>query len=170
MTYLPLTCAYSNLLSSSTMDGLFRPFPYLSKFKCLTSRCIHIDLLPSLDTDSFLMSFCRFVAQCETPFEIICDHDTYFIGRDRELQEAFDQLGPALQEQLARYRVRFVRIPPHAPHFGETWWKGGDNNQVYNMSNLGQSNWHWEGFENCVNWDGRNPKLKTPWIPIIWNS
>ncbi|KAE8278169.1 hypothetical protein D5F01_LYC23757 [Larimichthys crocea] len=61
-------------------------------FKCLTTRCIHIDLLSGLDTDSFLMSFRRFVARRGTPFEVHSDHGTNFVGGERELQRAFDQL------------------------------------------------------------------------------
>lgn len=90
-------------------------------FKCLTTRCIHIDLLSGLDTDSFLMSFRRFVARRGTPFEVHSDHGTNFVGGERELQQAFNNLSPALQDQLAKYKVRFLRNPPYAPHFGGTW-------------------------------------------------
>ncbi|KAK7930869.1 hypothetical protein WMY93_007264 [Mugilogobius chulae] len=90
-------------------------------FKCLTTRCIHIDLLTSLDTDSFLMSFRRFVARRGTPSEVISDQGTNFVRGEREIQRAFDEMSSSLQEQLARHKIRFLKNPPHAPHFGGVW-------------------------------------------------
>lgn len=52
-------------------------------FKCLTTRCVHLDLLYSMDSDSFLMALRRFVARRGTPFEILSDQGTNFRGGDR---------------------------------------------------------------------------------------
>lgn len=90
-------------------------------FKCLTTRCIHIDLLSSLDTDSFLMSFRRFIARRGTPFEVVSDQGTNFVGGEREIQAAFEEISPSIQEQLTHYKVRFLKNPPYAPHFGGAW-------------------------------------------------
>lgn len=68
----------------------------------------------------FLMLFCCFVAQQGTFFKVISDHGTHFIRGERELQEVFDQLSSALQEQLTTCKAHPLRNPPHAPHFGGT--------------------------------------------------
>lgn len=71
-------------------------------FKCLTTCAIHIDLLHSLDTDSFLMALRRFISRRGKPSELLSDQGTNFKGGDRELQEAFKALNPLLQAQLAK--------------------------------------------------------------------
>ncbi|KAK7944426.1 hypothetical protein WMY93_000154 [Mugilogobius chulae] len=88
-------------------------------FKCLTTRCVHLDLLCSMDTDSFLLALRRFVARRGKPYEILCDRATNFRGGDRELQRAFAELEPTLKEQLAEQSISFKYNPPYAPHFGE---------------------------------------------------
>ena len=39
-------------------------------FKCLTTCCIHLELLDSMDTDTFLMAFRRFVSRRGKPHEL----------------------------------------------------------------------------------------------------
>lgn len=90
-------------------------------FKCLTTRAVHLDLLSSIDTDSFLMALRRFVARRGKPFELLSDQGTNFRGGERELKEAFASLQPELQTQLAPQQIRFCFNPPNAPHFGGCW-------------------------------------------------
>ncbi|KAL0156947.1 hypothetical protein M9458_048193, partial [Cirrhinus mrigala] len=90
-------------------------------FKCLTTRCIHLDLLHSIDSDSFLMALRRFVARRGKPFELISDQGTNFRGGNRELQETFSALEPAIKEKLSEQSISFQFNPPHAPHFGGAW-------------------------------------------------
>lgn len=90
-------------------------------FKCLTTRAVHIEVLTSISTDSFLMALKRFISRRGKPAEILCDQGTNFHGGDRELQEAFIALHPSLQDQLAEYQLKFRFNPPSAPHFGGSW-------------------------------------------------
>ncbi|CAI5683933.1 unnamed protein product [Oreochromis niloticus] len=90
-------------------------------FKCMTTRCVHLDLLESLDTDSFLMSLRRFIARRGKPFELLCDNGTNFVGGARELHEAFETMAPQLKERLAEQQIAFRFNPPSAPHFGGAW-------------------------------------------------
>ncbi len=69
-------------------------------FKCLTTRAVHIDILHSLETDSFLMALRRFMARQGKPHELLSDQGTNFRGGERELREAFTALTPDLQRQL----------------------------------------------------------------------
>ncbi|XP_034536205.1 uncharacterized protein LOC117810467 [Notolabrus celidotus] len=90
-------------------------------FKCLTTRCVHLDLLASLDADSFLLALRRFIARRGTPSEILSDQGTNFRGAERELSEAFSAMEPQLQDRLAQKRIKFKLNPPAAPHFGGVW-------------------------------------------------
>lgn len=49
-------------------------------FKCMTTRCVHLDLLESLDADAFLTSLQRFIARRCKPFELLSDHGTNFVS------------------------------------------------------------------------------------------
>ena len=90
-------------------------------FKCLTTRCVHLDLLPSMDTDSFLLALRRFIARRGKPYEILSDRGTNFREGEKELQEAFEALELSLKTQLAKQCFTFKFNPPLAPHFGGVW-------------------------------------------------
>ncbi|XP_036003146.1 uncharacterized protein LOC118566137 [Fundulus heteroclitus] len=90
-------------------------------YKCLTTRAVHLDLLPNMDTDSFLMSLRRFISRRGKPHEILSDQGTNFKGGDKELKEAFSALEQAVKDQLAAQQIHFRFNPPNAPHFGGSW-------------------------------------------------
>lgn len=90
-------------------------------YKCMTTRCIHLDLLASLDSDAFLMSLHQFISRRGKPYELLCDNGTNFVGGAREIWEAFTSIARHLQAQLAEQQIQFQFNPPSAPHFGGTW-------------------------------------------------
>lgn len=90
-------------------------------FKCLTTRAVHIDVLTSLDQDSFLMALRRFISRRGKPAELLSDQGTNFRGGEREIHESFKALHPTLQAELAKHQIQFRFNPPSAPHFGGAW-------------------------------------------------
>ncbi len=90
-------------------------------YKCLTTRAVHLDLLHSMDSDSFLMSLRRFTARRGTPAELYSDQGTNFKAGEKELRETFDGLSSELQQLLAKQKIAFHFNPPAAPHFGGAW-------------------------------------------------
>lgn len=58
-------------------------------FKFHSTRCVHLDLLPNMNTDSFLLALHCIVKRSEKPYKLLCDRGTNFCGGGRELQEAF---------------------------------------------------------------------------------
>ena len=54
-------------------------------FTCLTTRAVHIELVPSLDTSSCVMGVERFIARRGTPKTILSDNGTNFVGAQKEL-------------------------------------------------------------------------------------
>ena len=54
-------------------------------FTCLTTRAIHIELLPSMDTSSCVMAIERFISRRGTPSIIWSDNGTNFVGAEKEL-------------------------------------------------------------------------------------
>lgn len=90
-------------------------------FKCLTIRAVHLDVLTSIDTDSFLMALRRFIARRGTPAELYSDQGTNFRGGESELRTAFTSMTSDLQRLLAPQKIAFRFNPPAAPHFGGVW-------------------------------------------------
>lgn len=90
-------------------------------FKCMTTRAVHLDLLTSIDFDSFLMALRRFIARRGKPYELLSDQGTNFKGGERELNDSFATLQDELQSHLASQQIKFVFNPPGAPHFGGCW-------------------------------------------------
>lgn len=90
-------------------------------FKCLKTRAVHIDLLCSLDSETFFMALRHFISHRGKPSELLSDQGTNFKGGERELQESFKSLCPTLQTELAKQQIQFRFNPPSSPHFGTVW-------------------------------------------------
>ena len=91
-------------------------------FTCLATRAVHIEVANSLDADSFLMAFARFVDRRGAPSIVYSDNGTNLRAGERELKEAVVRLNEnRVPDQLARKEIRWVFSPPAAPHFGGVW-------------------------------------------------
>lgn len=86
----------------------------------MTTRCLHLDLLESLDSDAFLLSMRLLVARWGKRFELLCDNGTNFTGGCHELKEATSVMPPQLQKQLEDQKTNFRFNWPAVPHFGRT--------------------------------------------------
>ena len=62
------------------------------EFTCLTSRAVHIELLESMDTSSFICALRRFFALRGPPSLLRCDWGTNFIGGKSELEDALKEM------------------------------------------------------------------------------
>ena len=58
---------------------------------CLTVRAIHIEVLHSMDTHSFINSFRRFAARHDLLELVRSDNGTNFVVGNRELHEAIEE-------------------------------------------------------------------------------
>ena len=89
------------------------------------SRAIHLEVTPSLDTDSFINTLRRFIAVRGPVRQIRCDLGTNFVGADNELYHDFnkmdqDQIKKHLLEKNCDY-IKFKFNVPHASHMGGAW-------------------------------------------------
>lgn len=78
-------------------------------FKHLMTRAVHLDLLRSMDADTYLIALRRFIARRGTPAELWSDQGTDFKGGEWELQEAFANMALALQQQLVNQLAKELR-------------------------------------------------------------
>ena len=72
-------------------------------FTCMTTRAVHIEIVPKMDTSSCVMGIERFAARRGHPHTIWSDNGTNFVGADEELALCFANLDP---DKVAQTSVR----------------------------------------------------------------
>ena len=98
---------------------------YGALFTCFSLRAVHIELLASLETDSFIQALRRFIARRGIVREIRSDNGANFVGAESELRKAMEEMdhtkiGNFLTEQGCDY-ILWERNTPSASHMGGVW-------------------------------------------------
>ena len=75
-------------------------------FVCFNTRAVHLEVLDTLETDSFINAFRRFASRRGIPREVWSDNGTNFVGAQRE---------------MVKMSVKWNFNPPHASHMGGVW-------------------------------------------------
>ena len=88
---------------------------------CLTTRAVYLDVAHTLNAQSFLMTFRRFLALYPTVQEMLSDNGSNFHSADKQLQSDFkkidlDRVAKGLKPEGVDFRWRFN--PPAASHQG----------------------------------------------------
>lgn len=92
---------------------------YLLIFTCLSIRAVHIELLPDMQTSSFLAAFTRFVNRYNLPKQIYSDNAPSFSQGARLLNDAFSD--DHVSRYLSRNNIRHIKIPLYSAWFGSAW-------------------------------------------------
>ena len=91
-------------------------------FTCLTIRAIHLEIVHSMDTDSFINALRRFISRRGNPEEIRCDNGSNFRGGEKELRLAIQQWNQDQVHQFLLQRdIKWIFNPPTASHMGGAW-------------------------------------------------
>ena len=91
-------------------------------FTCLTIRAIHIEVVHSLDTDSFVNCMRRFIARRGQPEQIRSDNGGNFVRGEKELRNAIDGWNQeVIAEFLLQRSVQWIFNPPAGSHHGGVW-------------------------------------------------
>ena len=90
-------------------------------FTCLNTRGIHIEKLNTMETDSFINAFRRFMSRRGTPRKVYSDNGTNFVGGCDELLKCMKIDEKKLEEYCSRKEVEWYFQPPHASHMGGIW-------------------------------------------------
>ncbi|XP_065724446.1 uncharacterized protein [Drosophila suzukii] len=98
---------------------------YIAVFVCFVIKVIHIELVSSLSTDSFLSALKRFIARRGRPSDVFFDNATYFTGAKNKLEALKEFLFKKETIEKTNHNnnefINFHFIPPRAPHFGGIW-------------------------------------------------
>ena len=97
-------------------EGKSKTKRWLLIFRCAMYGAVHLEMLWSLDTGSFLMALSRFVGYTSKPKRIICDRGTNFIRGNKEIDLAWEKI---CTKEVANneFNIEFVFSPAESPHF-----------------------------------------------------
>ena len=91
-------------------------------YTCLVVRAVHLEVLNSLDTDSFLNGFLRFTARRGFPYKVFSDQGTNLVGARKELLLHVKRLDKdRIASEVAKKGVNWSFNPPGASHRGGLW-------------------------------------------------
>ena len=91
-------------------------------FTCLAIRAVHIEIVHSLDTQSFNNALRRFIARRGYPEEIRSDNGRNFVSANKELKDAIREWNQIhVQQYLTQNSVKWVLNPPAGSHHGGVW-------------------------------------------------
>lgn len=116
---------------TNTGTDIFGPF-YVSRgrgkcqekrygiiFTCLTTRASHLEIAPSLETDSFINSFRRFICRRGKPRLMRSDNGTNLTSADKELKSAIALWNEnKINQYCLQNQIEWKFQPPYASHFG----------------------------------------------------
>ena len=86
-------------------------------YTCCSSRAVHLEVVPGLDTEAFLRCFRRFCGRRGVPERIVSDNAKTFLAADRELKALME--APELQDHFQKLSITWKYITEKAP------WQGG---------------------------------------------
>ena len=91
-------------------------------FACMVTRAIHLELVESLDSDSFINTLLKFINRRGSPNTNVSDCGSNFKGAAQELKLEFSGLK---QEKIAIFKlkqnIKWRFTPRSAPHMGCSW-------------------------------------------------
>ena len=91
-------------------------------FTCLTTRAVHFEVVPSMDTSSCVMGIERFVSRRGIPAVIWSDNGTNFVATEKELlHNVLNWNQQAITESMVKKGINWKFNPPSAPHHGGVW-------------------------------------------------
>ena len=91
-------------------------------FVCMVTTAIHIELVESKDTDSFINALQRFISRRGKPNTIVSEFGSNFRGAVKEMKlehSSFNQM--KIAESTERYHIVWKFNPPSSPHMGGSW-------------------------------------------------
>ena len=92
---------------------------YLLIFTCLSIRAIHIELVPDMTANQFVLALVRFVNLYGIPTHIYSDNDRSIIAGVNLVSQVF--ASSEFKEKFDKFNIKHIRIPLYSPWVGATW-------------------------------------------------
>ena len=111
-----------DIVTSRTRGGQANSKRWALMFTCLTTRAVHIELIESLSSSSFINAFRRFTAIRGEVKVIRSDQGTNFVGATDDLGiKAVKVQNEPPSTYLHSKGVTWIFNPPHSSHMGGVW-------------------------------------------------
>ncbi len=108
-----------SITSRRTRGGSADSKRWVVIFSCLSTRAVHLEVIESMSTSSFINALRRFLAVCGPVKHFRSDRGTNFIGACRELNINTDD--PELKGYLQEQGCTWSFNAPHSSHMGGAW-------------------------------------------------
>ena len=92
---------------------------YMLIFTCLNVRHCHIELIPEMSTDQFVLALVRFCNEYGIPTHIYSDNAKSFIAGVHIMETVFSS--DEFKERFGVFNIKHLRIPLYSPWVGSTW-------------------------------------------------
>ena len=92
---------------------------YILIFTCLNTRACHLELIPEMSTDHFVLALVRFFNEYGVPSHIYSDNARSFISGVHVMERVY--LSNLFKEKFGMYNIEHVKIPVYSPWVGATW-------------------------------------------------
>jgi hypothetical protein len=92
---------------------------YILVFTCLHVRAVHLEILPDMSTEHFLLAFRRFCNMYIVPDFLYSDNAKSFIKGGNMLKNCLKS--DEFQQELTNHNIKHVRIPLYAAWVGSAW-------------------------------------------------
>ena len=102
--------------------GRFQAKRYGAIFTCFSTRVIRLEVLHTMEADSFINALLRFAARRGFPNKVCSDNGTNIDGARSEISRSMKQLDRSMIIRAGRQKdVEWVFNPPYASHHGGVW-------------------------------------------------
>ena len=92
---------------------------YILIFTCMNVRACHIELIPEMSTNHFVLALIRFFNEYGIPSTIYSDNAKSFISGVHVLEQVFTSAD--VRKSFGIYNIQHIRIPLYSPWVGSTW-------------------------------------------------
>ena len=92
---------------------------YILIFTCLSTRAVHMEVINSMATESFVLAMIRFCNRFGLPRIIYSDNAKSFISGGNILSEIF--MSDLFKSKFEPYKIEFRLNPVYSPWYGATW-------------------------------------------------
>ena len=93
---------------------------YLCLISCLQSRAVHLEMVWSLETGSFINAFLRMTCRRGVPRQVITDNGTTFVKAEKEIRDLMLKDSENIVNSCSP-EIKWNFNPPYGSHFGGTF-------------------------------------------------
>ncbi|XP_025767154.1 uncharacterized protein LOC112848179 [Oreochromis niloticus] len=109
------------VIARRTRGGMAQSKRWAVLFTCMSTRAVHIEVIESLDTSSFINSLRRFFAIRGPSEHLYSDCGTNFVGACKELEFQKVLSKSEVQRYTNNRGCTWHFNPPHSSHMGGAW-------------------------------------------------